>query len=50
MKPQTITSHKGVKLALDEVAKELAKLAAKLEHEELMLKGSLGDESEEEDA
>jgi hypothetical protein len=38
-----------VNVALDEAAKELAKLAAKLEHEELMSKGILGDESEGED-
>lgn len=36
-------------VALDEAAKELAKLAAELEHEDLMMQGTLGDESKEED-
>jgi hypothetical protein len=34
---------------LDEAAKELAKLAADLEHEELMSNGSPGENEEEED-
>jgi hypothetical protein len=36
-------------VALDEAAKELAKLAAKLEHEELMSSGSPGENEEDED-
>jgi hypothetical protein len=37
------------KVMLDKAAKELAKLAAKLEQEELMSHGSPGDEGEEDD-
>jgi hypothetical protein len=36
-------------VALDKAAKELAKLAAKLEHEELMLSGSPGENEEDKD-